>query len=112
MAMKDYLLPCKPAATGPLFTFANGKWLSRASLTKELRSTLQHCSLPAEHHFTHSFRIGAAMHHCAAASVPSWLIKVLGRWDSDCYERYVRTPQETLLAVSQKEATDHSVTVI
>ena len=48
MAMKDYLLQCKPAATGPLFTFANGKWLSCAPLTKELRSTLQHCSFPAE----------------------------------------------------------------
>ena len=75
MATRDYLLQCKPAATGPLFTFANGKWLSRASLTKELRSTLQHCGLPAKHYFT--FRIGAA------AGVPSWLIKVLGCWSSD-----------------------------
>jgi len=24
----------------------------------------------------------------AAAGIPSWLIKVLGRWSSDCYERY------------------------
>ena len=111
MAMRDYLLQRKPAATGPLFTFANGKWLSRASLTKELRSTLQHCGLPAEHYFTHSFRIGAAT-TAAAAGIPSWLIKVLGRWSSDCYERYVRTPQEMLLAVSKKLVTDHSITVI
>ena len=82
----DYLLQCKPAATGPLFTFTNGKWLSRASLAKELRSALQCCGLPADHYFTHSFRIGAAT-TAAAACVPSWLIKVLGRWSSDCYER-------------------------
>ena len=59
-AMRDYLLQCKPAATGPLFTFANGKWLSRASLTKELRSALQGCGLPADHYFTHNFWIGRA----------------------------------------------------
>ena len=110
MAMRDHLLQRKPAATGPLFTFANGKWLSCASLTKELRSTLQHCGLPAEHYFTNSFRNGAAT--TSAAGVPSWLIKVLGSWSSDCYERYVRTPQETLLAVSKKLVTDHSITVI
>ena len=111
MAMRDYLLQCKPAATGPLFTFSNGKWLSRVSLTKELRSTLQHCGLPAEHYYTHSFRIGAAT-TAAAAGVPSWLIKVLGRWSSDCYERYIRTPQETLLAIPKKLTMDHSSIVI
>ena len=98
MAMRDYLLQCKPAATSPLFTFANGKWLSRASLTKELRSALQGCGLPAAHYFTHSFRISAAT-TAATAGVPSWLIKVLGRWSSDCYERYIRTPKQTLLAI-------------
>ena len=72
---------------------------------------LQHCGLPAEHYFTHSFRIGAAT-TAAAAGVPSWLIKALGRWSSDCFERCVRTPQETLLAVSKKLVTDHSITVI
>ena len=106
MAMRDYLLQCKPAATSPLFTFPNiyGKWLSRASLTKELRSALQGCGLPADHCFTHSFRIGAAT-TAATAGVPSWLIKVLGRWNSDCYERYIRTcrtPQQTLLAILKK----------
>ena len=111
MAMRDYPLQCKPAATSPLFTFTNGKWLSRASLAKELRSALQSCGLPADHYFTHSFRIGAAT-TLAAAGVPSWLIKVLGRWSSDCYERYIRTPQETLLAIPRKLVMDNSNVVI
>ena len=111
MAIRDYLLQCKPAATGPLFTFTNGKWLSRASLTKELRSALQCCGLPADNCFTHSFRIGAAT-TAAAAGVPSWLIQVLGRWGSACYERYVRTPQETLLAIPKKLVMDNSNVVI
>jgi len=94
-----------------LFTFTNGKWLSRASLTKELRSVLQGCGLPVDHYFTHSFRIGAAT-NAAAAGVPSWLIKVLSRWSSDCYERYIRTPQETLLAIPKKLVMDNSNVVI
>lgn len=114
MAMRDYLLQCKPAATGPLFTFSNGKWLSRVSLTKELRSTLQHCGLPAEHYYTHSFRIGAATlyHRSCSKSVHSWWIKVLCHWSSDCYERYIRTLQETLLAFPKKQTMVHSSIVI
>jgi len=111
MAMRDYLLQCKPAATGPLFTFTNGKWLSRASRTKELRSVLQGFGLPADHYFTHSFPIGAAT-TAGAAGVPSRLIKVLDRWSSDCYERYIRTPQETLLAIPKKLVMDNSNVVI
>ena len=83
---------------------ANGKWLSRTSLTKELRSALQCCGLPADHYFTHSFRIGAATTATAAG--------VLGRWSSACYESYVRTPQETLLAIPKKLVKDNSKVVI
>ena len=111
MAMRDYLLQCKPAATGPLFTFTSGKWFSCASLTKELRSALQCCGLSADHYFIHSFRIGAAT-TAAAAGVPPWLIKVLGRWSSDCYEHYIRTPQETPLAITKKLFMDNSHVVI
>ena len=106
MAMRDYLLQCKPATEGPLFTFTNDKWLSRASLTKKLRSALQSCGLPADQYFTHSFRIGAAT-SAAAAGVPSYLIKILGSWSSDCYERYIRTPQKTLLAIPKKLVMDN-----
>ena len=109
MAMRDYLLQSKPA--DPLFIFTSGKWISRASLTEELRSVLQGCGLPADHYFKHSFRIGAAT-TAAAAGVPSWLIKVLGSWSSNYYERYIRTTQETLLAILKKLVMDNCNVVI
>ena len=98
MGMRDYPLQFKPAATGPVFIFTNcnGKWLSRASLTKELRSALQGRGLPADHYFPHNIRLGAAT-TAAAAGAPSWLIKVLGCWCSDSYERYIRTSQKPYL---------------
>ena len=46
--------------------------------------------LPFESLKGHSFRIGAAS-AAAAAGLPDWLIKVLGRWSSNCYQLYIRT---------------------
>ena len=104
MAMKDYILQAQPPASRPLFSFSSpGKWLTRTSLTKELRTILQHCSLPASKSYSHSFRIGAAT-TAAQAGLPPWLIKVLGRWSSDCYERYVRTPETSILTVPKQLA--------
>ena len=99
MAMKDYILQTQPPANRPLFTFSrSGSWLTRSSLTKELRSILEQCGFSSTNFYSHSFRIGAAT-SAASAGIPSWLIKVLGRWSSDCYELYIKTPQSTILAV-------------
>ena len=102
MAMKDYLLQAQPPTSRPLFSFVQpGKWLTRNNLTSELsRTVLKHRGLPYDKFYSHSFRIGAAT-TAAKAGIPSWLIKVLGRWSSDCYERYIRTPQSTILEVPQ-----------
>jgi len=108
--MRDFLLQCKPTAAGTLFTFANGKRLFRVSLTRELCSVLQGCGLPDDHHFTHSFRIGAAT-TAATEGIPSWLIKVLGRLSSDSYLHCITTPQEKLLTIPKKLVVDNSTAV-
>ena len=43
---------------------------------------------------------------CAgAANMPSWLIKTLGRWTSDCYQQYIKVPVVTLCHASKLLAT-------
>ena len=48
----------------------------------------------------HSFRIGAAS-SAAAAGVPNHLIKAMGRWNSEAYLLYMKTPPETLASISR-----------
>ena len=38
----------------------------------------------------------------ASKGLPHWLIQTLGRWSSDCYLRYIRTPAYVLADVSKR----------
>ena len=100
-AVRHYLsfLDKKDPAT-PLFTFKDGKPLSRTRFVTEVQNLLEMSGVNPLHFNGHSFRIGAAT-AAAAAGLPSWLIKNLGRWTSECYERYVRTPASVLAAASK-----------
>ena len=84
--------------SGPLFTFSNGCFLTRRKFNEFLKSTLSNTAqCPIS---THSFRIGAAT-TAAAAGLPSWLIKQLGRWNSTCFETYIRIPDSTIHQTGQ-----------
>lgn len=101
-AMLAYL-DTKHSTVGPnpIFTYENGSFLTRGKLTDETRLLLSRRGLNSAEYAGHSFRIGAAT-TAAAANLPPWLIKVLGRWSSDCFERYIKTPTSILAQVSQK----------
>ena len=96
--MQEYFLLVRPRH-GPLFYFASGRYLTRGIVSDLLRDSARVAGLPYQSLKGHSFRIGAAS-VAAAAGLPDWLIKVLGRWSSDCYQLYIRTLQSTLESVA------------
>ena len=79
----------------PLFMMTNGNALSRREFISRLRSLLSTLGHNALRYSGHSLRIGAAS-SAAHAGVSSDLIKLLGRWSSDAYQRYIRLPSSTL----------------
>lgn len=87
--------------SGPLFSYESGAFLTREKFTKATRLLISKGGLDSSEFAGHSFRIGAAT-TAASANLPPWLIKVLGRWSSDCFERYIRTPPSVLAQVPQK----------
>ena len=100
-AMRDYFLTACPR--GPLFSFRSGRLLTRSAVVNLLRDAARQAGLPYNSLKGHSFHIGAAS-TAAAAGLPDWLIKVLGRWSSDCYQLYIRTPWTVLLSAAPRMA--------
>ena len=99
-------LQARSITPGPLFTWSDGRYLTRSGLNKILtRIKPQYISSMS----SHSFRIGAAT-TAAAAGYPRWLIQALGRWSSNCYRDYIRIPQSTLQNVSISLSKNHSIT--
>ena len=100
-ALQTYLSRAPTDYAGPLFCYSNGVPLSRSQFTKELRILLAQGGHHPAHYAGHSFRIGAAT-TAASQGLPHWLIQTLGRWSSDCYLRYIRTPINVLTDVSKR----------
>jgi hypothetical protein len=100
-ALQAYFSRTSSDYAGPLFCYSNGVPLSRSQFTKELRRLLAQGGYNTAHYAGHSFRIGAAT-TAASQSLPHWLIQTLGRWSSDCYLRYIRTPINVLTDVSKR----------
>ena len=84
---------------GPFFITASGRPLTKQAFVTEFRKVLVRLGLPDHEYAGHSFRIGAAT-SAAPAGVEDSTIQILGRWQSAAFMRYIRTPQETLAAVS------------
>ena len=97
-AMLSYLV-WRGNEQGPLFKFADGRPLTRERLVSQLRTVLTEIGIKADQFAGHSFRIGAAT-TAAAQGIEDSVIKILGRWESSAYQRYLKMPRESLAAVS------------
>jgi len=99
-AMKHYLTRRK-ITPGTFFILASGRPLTKDALTAETRQLLSHLGCQASDYAGHSYRIGAAT-AAASTGLPQWLVKTLGRWSFDCYERYIQCPLAILSGVALK----------
>ena len=84
----------------PLLVHANVSPLSRDQFVHMVKKTLRAAKIDDSAYSGHSFRVGAAS-AAAAARIPAYFIKILGRWESEAYHLYIRTPRASLAAISQ-----------
>ena len=84
---------------GPFFITTAAKPVTKQFFVAEIRKVLARLGLPDHDYAGHSFRIGAAT-SAALAGVEDSTIQLLGRWQSGAFLRYIRTPPQTLAAVS------------
>ena len=91
----------RPSVAGPLFVFKDGSYLTREKLVSWVRRTLNAAGMETKGFSGHSFRIGAAT-TAAQAGIEDSVIKMLGRWESSAYLCYLRTPRESLAAISAR----------
>ena len=94
-------LAIRGAGYGPLFILASGAYLTRRSFASLLSETLQEAGVDSKGYNTHSFRIGAAT-TAKEKGISDVHIKMLGRWQSNAYQLYVRTPQKRLAQLSEQ----------
>ena len=91
-------------ATTPLYddepVFKGGKFSppDRQHLTSSIRYLLKNTQYSHQHYSSHSFRSGAAT-TAAAAGIPEWLIKILGRWRSNTYQVYIHSSPAMLQSI-------------
>ena len=101
-AVLNFLAIRRPGE-GPLFTHQNGAPLTRDQFVRGVKAALSAAQIAHQNYAGHSFRIGAAT-AAAAVGVPAHIIKMLGRWSSEAYLLYIRTPREALAAISRQLA--------
>ena len=93
-ALRRYMA-IHPTKSGPLFRFQNQTFLTRKDVNNILVDTTDGLANTT----SHSLRIGAAT-TAAAMGCPRWLIMSLGRWSSDCFRRYIRISNHTMINTS------------
>lgn len=85
----DYL-SCRGNSPGPLFILG-GLPVPRRYFCGLLAMAIKRCGLNPARYKGHSFRIGAAS-HAAERGMSDAQIRVLGRWKSNAFLRYIRIP--------------------
>jgi hypothetical protein len=88
------------APDAPFFSM-DGAALSKSMFVQNTRMYLALLGLDSGRFSGHSFRSGGAT-SAAQAGLADWEIKLLGRWTSDAYQRYIRAPPAMLRSFAQR----------
>ena len=88
--MQDYL-QLRGASPGCLFLGSTGFPITRTQFCDWLTLAFKFCGLDPKVYKGHSFRIGAAS-HAAEQGVSDAKIRLLGRWKSNAFLKYIRLP--------------------
>jgi hypothetical protein len=83
------------ASNTPLFLLPGDRPLSRKIFLKLFHGACTAAHMNTNNISGHSLRICAAT-TAAAAKTPDHLIQTLGRWQSNCYTRYIHTPKSLI----------------
>lgn len=94
LAMHNYLKLARPS-TGALFQLKSGSPITRHYFQSQLNKCLSATKLQKSLYKTHSFRIGAATEAVTRLGLPDHEIQRLGRWKSDAFKSYIRSPTFT-----------------
>lgn len=91
----DYL-QVRGSGQGPLFCWPDCSAITRSYFTQCLNDAFDFCNLDRSKYKSHSFRIGAAS-WAAAKGLSDAQIRDFGRWKSNAFLRYIRTPSIGLI---------------
>ena len=102
-SMKSYL-NCKPSPIDmllPLYRFQNGAFLTKSLLVSTTRTYIALIGINPDNYTGHSYRVGGAT-TAAEAGLNEWEIKLMGRWSSEAYQRYIKTSIGTIIGFSSR----------
>ena len=102
-SMHNYLAVAEMASQPgtPLFRHENMQILTKGVFVKQMHTCISRLGIPVQHYSGHSLRTGLAT-TAAAAGLSDWEIKMLGRWSSDAYRRYIRIAPTYMVSLTRK----------
>jgi hypothetical protein len=92
-SLLDYLSH-RGLSDGPLFQTLDGHAVSRKTFSDFLSLVFRSCGLDSSKYKGHSFRIGAAT-FAADCGFSDTQIRLMGRWKSDAFRKYIRVSNIT-----------------
>jgi hypothetical protein len=87
----------------PAFCKATGKFVTRDDVSKAIKTLARLAGYDPTHFVTHSMRAGGAT-TMAQLGYDASIIKLFGRWRSDCFTEYIKIAPSTRKGVAAKMA--------